>query len=384
MAKSTFHSTDQKVSLEEFIDFVERNVDVRDDDSVMLAAPMLEALANNKDLLIDVYNKELLSYDAARGAAYSPASAVLGRGSKFVVRANLWPPTAGGAARTVEESLFSYATAHDHNFSFLTANYFGPGYETEIWEYADRSSMIGYVGERVPLVFLERTRLHSGKQIFYRRCRDIHVQFAPPTFSVSINLMMPSAQDIITDQFVFDLAKQQVVSHPDGCPASRRVFLMEVAGALGNDRTAEVLLGIASSHPCARTRASALRGALKIRPESGGGAPCHDKGRLVLPRPRSSRRSRTRELTGQTTRRVVEEHGAVGQAVGSVHPAARLQVHTRSAWLAHGPSKESESCAISDSWHWTRWENCGMEPRNRDDHQHANRSLGRDGVRGSM
>lgn len=269
MAISTFHSTDDKISLEEFIDFVDSNIHIRDDDSVISAAPMLEALANNKALLIDTYNKELLKYDVERGAAYSPSSAVLGKGrrSRFVVRANLWPPAGEGRARTIEESLFSYDLAHDHNFSFLTANYFGPGYETEIWEYADRDSMAGYIGEHVPLVFLERTRLHSGKQIFYRRCRDIHIQFAPPTFSASINLMMPSAEDILTDQFIFDLTRQQVVSYPEGCPSSRRVFLMEIAGSLGNGKTAEILTNIASSHPCQRTRAGALRGALKIAPE---------------------------------------------------------------------------------------------------------------------
>ncbi len=268
MAINTFHSTDKKISLEEFIDFVDSNIDIRDDDSVVSAAPMLEALANNKELLVDIYNKELLEYDLKKGAAYSPSSAVLGRGreSKFVVRANLWPSAGHGAARTIEESLFSYAMAHDHNFSFLTANYFGPGYETEIWEYADYGSVVGYVGEPVPLAFLERTRLHSGKQIFYRRCRDIHIQFAPSTFSASINLMMPSATDILTDQFVFDLERRQIASHPEGCPSSRRVFLMEMAGALGTETTAEILLKIASSHACARTRASALRGALKISP----------------------------------------------------------------------------------------------------------------------
>jgi hypothetical protein len=268
MAISTFHKADKAISLQEFIDFVDQNIDMRDTESVISAAPMLEALACNKQLLIDVYNRDLKRYcDGVSGAAYSPSSAVLGSGvaKPFVVRANLWPALdTTTRIKTIETHIFSYDLAHDHNFDFLTANYFGPGYETDLWEYTSSDTVSGVIGEHVELRFLERTQLHAGKQIFYRRCQDIHIQFPPKSFSASINLMSPSNLDIITDQYLFDLASATITGHPGGCPTSRRVNLVEIAGLLGDASTAEILGELAHRHPCQRTRATALAGTINI------------------------------------------------------------------------------------------------------------------------
>ena len=269
MAISTFHTATRAIGLQEFIDYVDENIDMADVDSVVSAAPMLEALAGNKQMLIDVYNGDLKRYcDGSSGAAYSPSSAVLGAGRKapFVVRANLWPALGGNAgARTIEEHIFSYDLAHDHNFDFLTANYFGPGYETELWEYETMAPGSASVGEAVKLRFLERTRLHSGKQIFYRRCKDVHIQFPPESFSASINLMCPNDRDMVTDQFTLELENRTVTGFPGGCPTSRRVHLVEIAGMLGDANTADVLDTLARQHPCDRTRAAALDGLFNLR-----------------------------------------------------------------------------------------------------------------------
>lgn len=155
MAISTYCSTDDIIEIDEFIEYVETEVDLDDEDSLVAAATMLQALANNKRALIEIFNHDLLSYDINAGASYSQSSSVLGVGryKNFVIRANLWPSNRAVSMRTVEDSLFSYELPHNHNFSFLTANYFGPGYITDIWECTDVETIHGIPGEKFRLDF---------------------------------------------------------------------------------------------------------------------------------------------------------------------------------------------------------------------------------------
>lgn len=270
MAICKFHEHSKISSIEEFLEYVETHIDLNDDESVVSAAAELQALANNKAMILGVYAEQLKNIGRTQNPIYSQSSAVLGKGKNksFVVRTNLWPTidVASERVRTIESGLFSYDLAHDHNFSFLTANVFGPGYVTDIWEYQDDVRPEGYVGKVLPMRFVETTMLHPYKQIFFRRCRDVHIQHPPERFSVSINLMMPTAEDILTDQYVFDMDSHSVSGFPQGCASSRRVFLMEVAGAIGDGNVAEILLSLADRHPCQRTRGAALKSALSIEP----------------------------------------------------------------------------------------------------------------------
>jgi hypothetical protein len=269
MAFSAFHNCKNEISTEELIDYVETNINVCDDESLFSAAKMLQGLANNKNALIDIFNLNLIKYNSVQSASYSQSSTVMGVGKKqpFVIRANLWPPVEDSSVRTIEEALFSYELPHDHNFSFLTANYFGPGYVTDIWECVSPCSTLGYVGEQVPLEFLERTRLEPGKQMLFRRKQDVHTQHPPEEFSVSLNILVSSNQDRLSDQFEYDIKNQKILGFPAGTMSSKRVFLMELAGKLGNEDTTEILLQIAEKHPCQRTRATALSSAIEISPE---------------------------------------------------------------------------------------------------------------------
>lgn len=270
MAISTFFNTEKVISTAELIDYIDANIDIEDDDSLINAAEMLQALANNKDALIDVLNRDLLRFDSATGASYSQSSTILGTSRKkpYIIRANMWPPAANAAVRNIEEALFSYELPHDHNFSFLTANYFGPGYVTDIWECTDLSQVKGYANEAVPLKFLERTRLEPGKQMLFRRQRDVHTQHPPEEYSVSLNIMVVSEEDRLIDQFEFDVQNNRIIGFPTGSIPSKRSFLMGLAGTLGNEDTADILLKVAEKHPCQRTRAAALSSALKLTPEA--------------------------------------------------------------------------------------------------------------------
>ena len=265
MAFSVWSNSKAVLSIDEFIDYIEINIDVEDDSSVLSASNMLQGLANNKQLLIDVFNRDLLNYNTHVGSSYSQSSTILGAGmsKNFVVRANLWPPLSSGDIRTIENSLFSYELAHDHNFSFLTANYFGPGYETEIWENLDPYDTLR-IGNSANLIFLERTKLEPTKVMYYRRKRDVHIQYPPEKFSVSLNLVVAKDQDFLDDQIEFDLKKKEVKSFPRGTLASKREFFMKAAGLIGDENTADILLSIANKHPCNRTRAAALTSASHI------------------------------------------------------------------------------------------------------------------------
>jgi hypothetical protein len=267
MAISTFQKTNRVIDIEEFVEYVDAEVDIHDDDSIVSAATMLQALANNREILIDIFNRDLLKYTMEAGASYSQSSSILGVGKRkdFVIRANMWPPLETNM-RTIESSLFSYELPHNHNFSFLTANYFGPGYETDIWEFTNSEAAEGRIGEKVSIKFLEHTKLEPGKQMFFRRQRDIHVQLPPEKFSISLNLLVISEQDALTDQFEFNLEDNYIKGFPSGTLSSKRAFLMNIAGGIGDENTAEILLKIATNHPCQRTRASALASAIKIAP----------------------------------------------------------------------------------------------------------------------
>jgi hypothetical protein len=270
MAISTYCRTDDIIEIDDFVEYVESEVDLDEDDSLVGAATMLQALANNKKALVEIFNHDLLKYDINASVSYSQSSSVLavGRYKNFIVRANMWPPDKAGTMRAVEDTLFSYELPHNHNFSFLTANYFGPGYVTDIWECTDFETIRGICGENISLRFIERTRLEPGKQMFFRRQRDIHIQHPPEEFSVSVNLLPISRQNCIIDQFEFDIKNSRISGFPNGSLCSKRVFLMEVAGKIGDQNTADILLKISKNHPCHRTRGAALSSALNIIPPS--------------------------------------------------------------------------------------------------------------------
>jgi hypothetical protein len=81
----------------------------------------------------------------------------------------------------------------------MTVGFFGPGYETTIYEY-DSSKVTGFVGESVDLRFLETTQLPPGKVMLYRPHADVHAQYPPSELSISLNLMVRDATEK-RDQF---------------------------------------------------------------------------------------------------------------------------------------------------------------------------------------
>jgi hypothetical protein len=264
MAITVEEKANAAISLNEYLEYVGKYVDAEDQESVLASAPKLHALSLNKALLVDSMNRNLesLSKPNRTNIFYSSHSFILGTNRNLVVRANIWPRIAKyerleHRAKHVKK-VYAYDYPHDHNFDFVTVGWFGPGYVTDIYEY-DRSSVVGFPGERVPLTFLERTALSEGKTMLFRKGADLHVQYPPESISVSLNLLVRSKQTAVQDQFIFDVENERIAGYVTGSDMSRIVLTMKFASLIGNSETTSILTDFARTSNVPRVRAFACR-----------------------------------------------------------------------------------------------------------------------------
>ncbi|MEM8726281.1 MAG: transposase [Pseudomonadota bacterium] len=228
------------------------------DERLYAAARWLRRLTNNRTFLADILVDEL----AGRGSAisgvdngYSPQAIVLsphcsGPTGGMFLRANIWPAEQDLCFQTSGARSFVYGVPHDHDFSFLTSGYFGPGYRSDYYEY-DYASVAGYAGEPVDLTFIERSALHQGKLMLYRRHVDIHSQLPPESLSVSLNVMHIDPAQGWFDQYGFDLEEQTVSKVLS--PNSTEAFL-RVAVATGAPEALDFADWVGRTHPSDRLR----------------------------------------------------------------------------------------------------------------------------------
>lgn len=261
------------LELEEYIQWVDDNVDVQDQDSLIESASKLLMLSKNRKLLtqvVDVSLKAMNSAGVQTGNKYTDSTFLLvgkyaQKRADFFVRMNVWrAPRLRGGAIQYEERLYSYALPHDHNFDFLTVGYYGPGYRTRIYEY-DVNKIDGCISEHVDLRFSEETTLPEGKVMFYRHGVDIHTQIPPESLSISLNLMVQPPLELRRQQYHFDTEGRTIVRYGDG-PFSRQLALLELAGEVGNGDTAEILEYVGKTHEDPRSRAAALQALRKVAP----------------------------------------------------------------------------------------------------------------------
>lgn len=267
MMKTIEEATQSSIGLSECIELLDDVIDPMDASSLASAAPALKKLANNRHFLIERFNSDVKNYiDSDYGGNfYSPHSFLLSPASKsFFIRANIWVPTGsnGEATAKYEERLLAYNRPHDHNFSFATVGYFGPGYETLLYEH-DFEKTLGHIKERVPLKYTERTTLTQGKIMIYEARKDVHTQLPPSDLSVSLNVVINRDDETQLDQFYFDVESCEIAEYSDTVP-SKRVSLLRIARELGDNHTAELLLHIGERHPCRRTQLQALLSATAI------------------------------------------------------------------------------------------------------------------------
>jgi hypothetical protein len=231
--------------------------DPRDEESLDHAARCLRRLGNNKHFLGDLLIEELAKRHRADvlESAYGPQVVMLvpPRGDYFI-RANIWPSEHEHMTRASGASTFAVGLPHDHNFSFLTHGYFGPGYWSDYYEY-DYGEVSGYRGEAVPsLKFMGRSRLEPDKIMLYREHVDVHAQLPADTLSVSLNIMHASLVHAWLDQYRFDLERREVGAILAPGPSDAFVKL---AVALGSDEALDLAHRFARNHPSDRMRLAA-------------------------------------------------------------------------------------------------------------------------------
>ncbi|HVR91381.1 MAG TPA: transposase [Novosphingobium sp.] len=231
--------------------------DPRNAESLDHAARQLRRLGNDPDFLGDMLVEELASRhrDETRANAYGPQVVMLSPpGGSFFLRANIWPSPAEHMMRASGSASFVYGLPHDHNFSFLTLGYFGPGYWSDYYEF-DYEEVAGWRGEPVDLRFVERSKLDPGKMMLYRAHRDVHAQLPADSLSVSLNVMHTTGAQGWLDQYRFDTDKKQIggiLGH-----GASEAFI-RIAVGLGGAEALDLATQFARTHPSDRMRMHAL------------------------------------------------------------------------------------------------------------------------------
>lgn len=235
----------------------EAGFDPGDEDSLLHAARWLRRLGNNKSFLGDMLVEELAQRhreDVANNS-YSPQVIVLSAPFRdFYLRANIWPSADEHIVRASGTSAFAIGVPHDHNFSFLTLGYFGPGYWSDYYEF-DYTEVAGWQGEPVPsLRFIERSRLEPGKLMLYRAHRDVHTQLPADALSVSLNVMHCHGALGWLDQYRFDTDGGRIAAPIGMVPSDA---FLRVAVGLGGAEALDLAERFARNHPSDRLRLAA-------------------------------------------------------------------------------------------------------------------------------
>lgn len=265
MAYTLTSDAQDSIELAEFVDYIEKNVDVTSAEGMTQAADISKKLYNNRNFLVEHVNNELKYMDQYQdGNPYSSMSLLLDTRDDFFVRVNFWVPVEKHAEQQKYDHAFIYGKPHCHNFDFLTIGYLGSGYVTEIYEY-ENGEVNGYPGESVDLRYLETTTLPEGKIMVYRKGKDVHTQSTSTEFSVSINIMSTNHGENMR-QYFFDVDKKEITGQ---VTTGFREFLIRVAANIGDQDSLEILSDYVLKDHDSFTRLCALKGINKVQERTG-------------------------------------------------------------------------------------------------------------------
>jgi len=238
--------------------------DPDDEASIADFGPALAKLGNNRRFLGDLVIEELKRNCAGQVERnhYTAQVILLHAAPGFAIRANFWPAAGDSVVVNSGTEPFFYGVPHDHNFSFLTVGYVGPGYWSDYYEY-DYSEVTGFIGEPVALRFVERSRLAQGKVMLYRRFRDVHSQLPPDRLSVSLTVLAQSDRSDFCDQYRFDLERREIAGLVN---TSSLAALVKLAVHLGGGNGRDLADAFAAGHPSERIRFAAIEAQASIEP----------------------------------------------------------------------------------------------------------------------
>ena len=251
--------TEEKLTLADLVEMLETgDFDPADEDNFASWGPALKKLANDRSFFGDMIVEELKQRceGQIRKNQYSPQVVLLhGAVGRFIIRANIWPALKDSVVRHSGSDPFLYNVAHDHNFSFLTVGYLGPGYWSDYYEY-DYGKVVGYPGEPVNLKFIEKARLDQGKVMLYRAHKDVHLQLPADAMSVSLNILETSYSTTFRDQYRFDVEGRKI----EGILTRTSLEpMLALAAHFGGEEGRDLLANFVKAHPSDRIRWSALR-----------------------------------------------------------------------------------------------------------------------------
>ena len=283
---------DHPIELGELIEALnDEAFDPSDEDSFAAAGPLLGRLALNRSFLAEIALAELKDRCGPQSLenGYSSQVIMLHRASeKYFIRANFWPSEQDSVFKASGTSPFFYHVPHDHNFSFLTVGYLGPGYWSDYYEY-QFDSVLGVPGEKVDLKFVEKSRLEPGKVMLYRAHRDVHNQLPADEMSISINIMHASPALPFINQYRFDVKRCEIAGILSGTASEA---LLAIAANHGGGNGRDLVESFAAAHPCERIRFAALR-------ELAGAEQSLDASLAILARGKGSR---SRFVAGMSAR----------------------------------------------------------------------------------
>lgn len=251
--------TTERIELPELIELLETGgFDPRDEDNFASFGPALKKLGNNRTFLGDVIVGELKERCANQVETNLYTAQVIMLHSapgRYLIRANVWPALGDSIVRHSGTDPFFYGKAHDHNFSFLTVGYLGPGYWSEYYEY-DYHEVLGCPGEKVPLRYIEKSKLDPGKVMLYRIHRDVHLQLPADEMSVSLNILASGEHNQFLDQYQFDVEKSEIMG---SLTRTSIEPLLSLSAHFGGEEGMDLIEQFAARHPTDHIRFHALK-----------------------------------------------------------------------------------------------------------------------------
>lgn len=221
-------------------------------------ASLLRGLCEDRSILPDLLRRQLAGENIVDNR-YSAQVFVLGRGEYFTLRAVIWDEPVG----LLGEQMYLYELPHDHDFSFFTLGYFGPGYETVVRSY-DNENVVGVEGESVRTYDEERWTLSKGRVALFEGGKDIHCQLPPASLSISFNVLQNVASSgIRRRQYEFDENFSSVRRVLNVNPVS---LLARAACAVGG-AAVQYVEEIAITAPGDYERAVALKALVSLDPK---------------------------------------------------------------------------------------------------------------------